>query len=319
MKLSVIIPIFNRSEPFARSLQTIATQSMSKADFEVILIDNASTEDLSKVYKPYVGEMNIRHIKYDHKLHPIWKDLNVNNEGPEVWPHTPALANNIGIWASQGEICCATQPDILHSPFSFEVGDERAREAKQIFAEIIKAGQGFNEWLKTHNTKEISFDVLLDQADINPEYRFSHIPEQGHYEMYWFAEFFPKAYAVGINGVDLAYQAGVFAEDDQFKVRMQMAGCEPRWGGRPSCNGPSERTIIGIHQAHEQIEKTKYRNQNRDGAQWNQWADRNRTLWRMFQEHPYMVANTGLDYSPWGEFTIIEDTYYGINHESTIF
>ena len=69
MKLSVILPIYNRSELLARGLKSIFWQTMDKKDFEIIIVDDNSPEDLSKVYQEYIGKMNIRHIIFDHKKH----------------------------------------------------------------------------------------------------------------------------------------------------------------------------------------------------------------------------------------------------------
>jgi len=44
MKASIIIPTYNRSDVIIRSLETWATQTLCSDDFEVIVVDNNSTD-----------------------------------------------------------------------------------------------------------------------------------------------------------------------------------------------------------------------------------------------------------------------------------
>ncbi len=326
MKISCLYSIFNRSELFARGLATIATQTFPRDEFEVIIIDDGSTEDLGKVYAPYIGKLNIRHIKYDHKLHPIWHEMNPDPSQPESWYHTQAISANIGINAAQGEVICISQPEMLHAPWNFEVGYARALETnkdekvgKQIFCELWLADKQFNTWLQEDKWKNLGFDQLYAIArDFGEEWpiQASHIidpsfPQNSYYNMYWYIEFFPKSYAMAVGGVDLIYQSGVYAEDDNFKVRMRLAGCPEEWGGRPNLKGSSKGYVVGIHQSHKN-EGEKNERQNRDGAHWDRGQARNRAIWADFLASPFTVANDKLGYSPWGEFTIVEDKYHGI-------
>lgn len=313
MKLSVIYSIFNRTKLFERGLQSLLWQTMMPNDFELVVVDDGSTEDVKTLLKKFRDHISIRYIRYDRRLHPIWKELNPSyglgrygsGSYHELWYHTQAISANIALKQTQGDVCAIIQPEMILSPNSLQFGYEYASQAKMVFGEIIRANTKFNDYLSKNKME--SFDKLLTKSDeLGREWEFAHMPDQGHYDMYWYVAFFPTAYAVGINGVDLSYQAGVYAEDDQFKVRMRMAGCEDRWGGRPTCSGLVNDRIVGIHQSHELDEGKTDKKQDRQGEQWNRGAERNRTLWRLFQENPYMIANTNLDYSPWGEFCITE-------------
>ena len=141
MKLSVILSIFNRSTLLERGLRTIDWQTMSKNDFEIIIIDDNSTEDLKKVYEPYIGKMNIRHIKYDKTKHDFYTK-------EEDWYHTQAISGNIGINQAKGEILCIQQPEMLLSRQAYEVGYKYAMEGKAVFGEILLTGKTFRDWLE---------------------------------------------------------------------------------------------------------------------------------------------------------------------------
>ena len=75
MKLSVVLSIYNRKEMFRRALPSIAAQSMPKDDFEIILVDDGSEVEYDDLFREF-NTIRFRHIKYDHKLHPIFQELN---------------------------------------------------------------------------------------------------------------------------------------------------------------------------------------------------------------------------------------------------
>lgn len=329
MKLSVIYSIYNRSELFRRALQSVYLQTLPKEDFEIVVIDDGSTEKIKQsVLSPYKGKMNIRYIRYDRRLHPIWREMNPVLVFPdefvstrewaslatqENWCHTQAISANIGIAQSAGEVCLISQPEMIHMPDSFRAGYELAKQNKMVFSEILHATEDFNGYLSAHPYAiKKNLENLWGEASLHgKEYELNHMPEQGHYEMYWYAAYFPRQAAININGVDLRYQKGVYAEDDQFKVRMRMEGCQDTWGGRPMLNGSFNGYSGAIHQSHAK-EKELYKKQDRQSRWWDERANHNRTLWQEFQHSPYTVANTDIDYSPWGEFLIIEDTKWPI-------
>lgn len=310
MKLSIIYSIYNRSTLFKNGLESVIRQDFPKDDYEIIIVDDNSTGDLVRAYKPYIGTVNIRHIKYDHTKHPIWREL--NPDGKEAtWYHTQAISANIGIGLAKGEVICISQPEMIHSPHSLRTGYDRAIQYKAVFGEIIMGNDRLNGWI-TEQKQLPAFDIILDKAgEYGHEYTYSHMPEQQFYEMYWHILFCPTAVARQVGGVDLRYQGGVYAEDDQFKMRVRMAGCADVWGGRPACSGDVQSYIMGIHQSHMK-EGEKIHRQNRQNAHWNAGAERNRALFRDFCANPYTVANSELDYDPFGGFLITKDDYHAI-------
>lgn len=312
MKLSVIYSIYNRTLLFSRGLETVKRQTMDPRDFELIVVDDSSTEDIKAILEPLKGQINIRYVRYDRTKHPIWQEMNPNGI-EENWYHTQAISANIGLRLSQGDICCISQPEILHNPESFTNGWKMASNYKQVFAENLWATDQFNQWMDKGEWQDYSYDSLLEIATkFGKEYEPNHMPDQQHYEMYWYTEYFPRALALEIGGVDLKYQCGVYAEDDQFRARMRMGGATEMWGGRPNLDGPTAPYCVGIHQSHAD-EGKKNKKQDRVSRHWELGAERNRAIYREFCAHPYTVANENLDYDPFGEFLIIEDEYYSIS------
>lgn len=315
MKLTVIYSIYNRTTLLKRALQSVLTQDFPKDEFCILIVDDNSTESILDAIKPYLGLLNIRYIKYDRTKHPIWQSMNPDSSLPESWYHTQAISANIGISLSESEVTCISQPEVLHSPTSFRIGYERASRGKQIFSEMHWGTQRFNQFLTTNEYwYKLPYDELLKEAKLNgAEYEPNHLPDQGHYEMYWYTEFFPTLLAQQIRGVDLLYQQGVYAEDDQFRARMRMAGADDQWGGRPLLQGATDGYCVGIHQSHTD-EGLKDKKQDRESQFWNDGAVHNRELWRQFcQERQYTVANEDYDWTCQDLITL--DQTFGLSNE----
>ena len=60
---SIVVPTFNREGHLGRSLGSIARQSFS--DYEVIVVDNASTDDTVSVAGGYANRMDLRIVVND--------------------------------------------------------------------------------------------------------------------------------------------------------------------------------------------------------------------------------------------------------------
>lgn len=90
MKFSVIVPIYNKANTVAAALESIYAQSF--ADFEVILVDDGSTDDLVKAIEPLQS--------------PKLQLIRQENGGVSV-------ARNTGISYARGEYICFLDADDL--------------------------------------------------------------------------------------------------------------------------------------------------------------------------------------------------------------
>ena len=91
IKISVIIPIFNGEKYLARCLRSIINQSMPQHEYEVIMIDDGSSDDTSKIVKSF-EQSNIIYL------------ANTTNKG---LPYTL----NRGICQSKGEFIVRLDAD----------------------------------------------------------------------------------------------------------------------------------------------------------------------------------------------------------------
>lgn len=68
IKLSVIIPTRNRSEILKRALQSIVKQTLSSHEYEVIVVDNGSTDDTKAIVNSFYE--HIEHLVYIYDTNP---------------------------------------------------------------------------------------------------------------------------------------------------------------------------------------------------------------------------------------------------------
>ena len=62
-KVSVIMPVYNRTDLLPRSLGTVFAQSYS--NFELIVVDDGSTEDVQRVVTQY-NDPRLQYVRFDH-------------------------------------------------------------------------------------------------------------------------------------------------------------------------------------------------------------------------------------------------------------
>lgn len=62
-RISVLIPAYNRPEELRLCLEGFARQTASRKDFEVVVVDDGSTEDLASVASPFQQSLNLRFVR----------------------------------------------------------------------------------------------------------------------------------------------------------------------------------------------------------------------------------------------------------------
>ncbi len=98
IKLSVVIPTYNSAPLILRCLESLEQQTSRKAEFEVIVVDDGSTDDTVRVLQDYLRQTSLQL----HVLHP---------------PHAgPAQARNHGIAVSQSDWIAFLDADIVTGP-----------------------------------------------------------------------------------------------------------------------------------------------------------------------------------------------------------
>jgi glycosyltransferase involved in cell wall biosynthesis len=98
MHLSVIIPTFNRSIQLNKTLESIARQSLSEKEYEIIIIDNGSTDDTADVITKFIA-------------------THANHQIRSFYDSTPGLltGRHLGAEKSHGEVLVYADDDIKAS------------------------------------------------------------------------------------------------------------------------------------------------------------------------------------------------------------
>src|SRR5437870_2955166 len=63
--VSVVIPTRNRAPLLAESLASLARQTLATRDFEVVVVDDGSSDDTSRVCNRAAKRMNVRYVRID--------------------------------------------------------------------------------------------------------------------------------------------------------------------------------------------------------------------------------------------------------------
>jgi glycosyltransferase involved in cell wall biosynthesis len=277
MRLSVVLSIHNRLQLFRHGLFSFTQQTLPTKDFELIVIDDMSTENIREYLNEWRKKLNIRYVRIDHTKHWLFHELNPNPSDNTFanWYHTPALSNNIGFKLARGEVLMITQPEIIQAPNNLMIGYADALTNHFIFGKTYLTDQRFTEWVNAAEWKDLYYKELL------------RVPGASHYHFprgvfYWYVAFLRTEHALKLNGVDEEYLRGVYAEDDNFRIRVQLSGIWPK----------DNWDIEGIHVDHSH-ESEKHRRRNE--AHWENGARTNRARFQQFltdiRNHEYVKKN----------------------------
>ena len=97
MKLSIIIPTYNREQYISQAIESALSQTL--ADIEVIVVDDGSTDNTEKVITPYRNKINY---------------IKTENGGV-------AHARNVGMKMAKGEYISWLDSDDIYYPYKSEL------------------------------------------------------------------------------------------------------------------------------------------------------------------------------------------------------
>lgn len=98
MKITLIIPTYNRKDTLKKCLNAVFNQTYPKTDYEVIVIDDGSTDGTEELVKSLLNDSpcTLRYFKQENK--------------------GPAAARNVGIKNANGKIILFIGDDIIATP-----------------------------------------------------------------------------------------------------------------------------------------------------------------------------------------------------------
>jgi len=293
--ISIVISTHNRSELFRRALDGYVWQTLPTKNWEILLVDDMSTEDLSNSYQHLIGQINLRHIKVDHRHNPVWKMRNPNGAAGsfENWYRTPVITNNIGCHLAKGKLIGLCPPEVLHAPQNLEAAVKRLESEKCfLFGRTYVGSALMNAWLDSCSWSSQGWDFFL--RDVARSGRIEKFAQDELAVL-----FLPKKAVEAVGGMDLDYLNGVSGEDDDFKERAMLAGWKPTFAPE----------IEAFHQDHSN-EKEPHR--QRTSAFWQQGFSRNHRIFQMRKRETGfpIPANRGFDWT--SRECIVSETSYKV-------
>lgn len=84
MKISVIMPTYNKVDRLSLSLKSMSEQTIAKDDFEVVLVDDGSIVNIQEVYQRYTSDINIKYIRLEHLGRAIARNVAIDNANGEL-------------------------------------------------------------------------------------------------------------------------------------------------------------------------------------------------------------------------------------------
>lgn len=146
--ISVIIPTYNRPDRLLNCLAALERQTVERRRFEIIVVDDGSTDDTSRLLQPLAEEGRIRYFRQP-------------NSGP-------AAARNLAIREAQGSLLLIIGDDIIATP--------------QLLAEHLSYHQrldrpglavlGFTDW-----SPEITVTPLMRCEGLAAQFEYYLIPQ----------------------------------------------------------------------------------------------------------------------------------------------
>jgi len=93
VKVSVVLPTYNRKRILVNCLDSLSKQTYPKKSYEVVIVDDGSTDGTEEVVKKFTKKLNIHYIKQKNKGH--------------------SRAKNAGIKLAKGEIIAFIDDDCI--------------------------------------------------------------------------------------------------------------------------------------------------------------------------------------------------------------
>lgn len=148
--VSVVIPMYNAAKFIPQTLESLLYQTMT--DFEVVIVDDCSTDDSVRVVENYSAQ-------FGGRLHVIKLPKNTG---------TPGLPRNVGIQFAHGKYIAFLDSDDLYTKTALE---ELSTLAEQYQAEVVRLWRRFTLW--NGQVQSIDNPKMTDFAELTNPKNFS--------------------------------------------------------------------------------------------------------------------------------------------------
>ncbi len=186
MRISVIVPVFNSEKTIGKCLDSLLNQAFPREDYEVIIVDDGSTDSTAQILKGYSVKV-----------------ITQTNRGP-------ATARNVGAEEAKGEILLFTDADCVPSENWVE------EMLKPFHDEEVKAVKG------AYKTRQKSMVARFSQLEF--EERFELLKKAPSIDMVdTYSAGYRKKGFIHMKGFDTSFPVAN-NEDTELSYRMSSQG-----------------------------------------------------------------------------------------------
>lgn len=273
-RLSIVIPTFNRRERLGRVLRALEGQSVEKDTFEVVVVDDGSSDQTAEW---------LEQQKFDFTL----RVLRQANGGP-------AAARNAGVAASNHSIVLFLDDDVV--PSSDLVREHLATHDAERDVVVI----GPLSSLETYRQPWVAWEQAKLEAQYAAMTRGDYAPS---FRQFWTGNAsVAKEHVLAAGGFDTSLLRG---EDVELGLRMKKRGISFRFNPRAAAMHHAERSLDSWALAHSSYGKLEVELFTRMGAgevkcqlgeNWRRLHPLNRWLVRrcVGRSVPFATATTAL-------------------------
>jgi glycosyltransferase involved in cell wall biosynthesis len=219
---SVIIPTYNRSQLLASTLNSLVQQSLDKSAFEVVVIDDGSSDDTFQMVKTYEGVINFKYVYQIDK------------------GYRPGSARNLGISVAEGTICVLIDSGIIIKSDCLQQHLD-AHQAREKEVAVVGYVYGYSaesdEHFRTpidHNDADSSIEKLVAKGeiwdmreDIYRKYKDQIQDLNVPWTLFWSSHLSIRKKSLFEVGLfDEHYDGNWGTEDNDIGYRLHQAGKE---------------------------------------------------------------------------------------------
>lgn len=221
MKVSVIIPTFNDGDNLISTLNCLVNQTLRKEDYEVIVCDDGSSENMLFSLKKFEDMMNFRYIYHSHIGFGAAKS---RNDGIRI------ARSPLCVFLDSGML---VQDDFIEKHLFLHEKQEKVVIGKYLgFEKPHNTEKQLLELYRTMSNKEL-FEEVLNSTEFDDRRKFS-MPMLGKEINVWEAPWLflwggnfsiEKKYLESVRSFDESFDVWG-GEDTDLGIRLFLVGCE---------------------------------------------------------------------------------------------
>ncbi|MFY7812787.1 MAG: glycosyltransferase [Candidatus Nanopelagicaceae bacterium] len=217
-RVSIVVPVYNRSERLSRCLAGICKQTYPADLIEVVVVDDGSSDDVLRVIRKYESRLDLRYVKQDDRGYRL------------------SAARNIGIRSARYEYISIIDCDLIPLPFFIESFMQYLHHYNNV---VLLGHQKFVDPTGISDDDILADpSVLSKMPEIKSENSTMSVGESGitrdwRYDLYETTNYLkddPFPYRAFSSG-HVAYHRSVIEAADYYDEDFTVWGCEDNEAG----------------------------------------------------------------------------------------